>query len=189
VVVFLLALLLISALAFSVVAAFALPHLRAGSPVLTDRGERLTRPLARRLRPVTAVVWPRLRPVLRFARRAVRPLVTALRPRVAPLTGAISRAVEEGTAPSGTVRRPDAAVGRPRSGEDAEPSEAGDAGGAGDASDVGVAGDAADTDAADTPDAAGVAPGGDPRDVFRFAATVRAPAPRPAGTPAPLARH
>jgi hypothetical protein len=170
VVVFLLALLLISALAFSVVAAFALPHLRAGSPVLTDRGVQLADPMARRLRPVTAAVWPRLRPVLRFARRAVHPLISplvrAVRPRVAPLTEAISRAVEEGTDPSTVVRRP--VPDAERSGPD---------------------GDAP----AEEPGGAEVLTEafGEESEVQRTVTPVRAPAPRPAaaGTPAPLARR
>jgi hypothetical protein len=110
VVIFLFALLLICAVALSVVAAFALPHLRAGSPLLTDRGERLARRVARRLRPVTAWVWPRLRrmlrPLARLSRRAARPAVHAMRPamdavrpRIAPVTSAIARAVEEGSGP------------------------------------------------------------------------------------------
>jgi hypothetical protein len=97
VVVFLLALFMISSVALSVVVAFALPHLRAGSPVLTDRGERVARRLYRPLDPVTRVLLPRTRPLARFVCRAARPLVRAVRPWIAPLTEAISRAVEEGS--------------------------------------------------------------------------------------------
>jgi hypothetical protein len=93
--VFFFALLMISSVALSVVAAFALPHLRAGSPVLTDRGERVARCLSRPLSPVTRVLLPGVRPLIRLIRRAVRPLARVIRPRVAPLTEAISRAIDE----------------------------------------------------------------------------------------------
>jgi hypothetical protein len=106
VVAFFVALLLITGVALGVVAAFAAPQLRAGSPVLTDRGERLARSWSRRLGPVTRVVTPVLRRVAQGIGRALRPLVRRLRPKVAPLTQAISRAVEEGSAPSTVVRRP-----------------------------------------------------------------------------------
>jgi hypothetical protein len=106
VVVFFFALLLITGVASSVVAAFAAPQLRAGAPVLTDRGERLARSWSRRLSPASRAVMPVLRLVARGIGRALRPLVRSLRPKVAPLTQAISRAVEEGSAPAGLVRRP-----------------------------------------------------------------------------------
>jgi hypothetical protein len=47
---FVLALLFILAVALAVVAAFALPHLRAGSPLLTPKGERVARGAQGRLR-------------------------------------------------------------------------------------------------------------------------------------------
>ena len=118
-VVFFLALLFISAIALSVVAAFALPHLRAGSPVLTDRGERVAERWLHRLGPVTRAVRPAVRPIARWAWARAKPLLGALRPKVAPLTQAISRAVEEGTAPSTMARRP--AAGRAGN-ADGEPS-------------------------------------------------------------------
>lgn len=116
---FLVFLLLISAVAAGIVAAFALPQLRAGAPILTDKGDRLARRAGNRLQPFQEAMWPRLqtvgRPVARvvgavgeMARPATRPLVEAVRPRVAPLAQAISRAVEEGSAP--TVYRPGAAA-------------------------------------------------------------------------------
>jgi hypothetical protein len=49
---FILALLFILAVALAVVAAFALPHLRAGSPLLTPRGEQVARDARGRLRRV-----------------------------------------------------------------------------------------------------------------------------------------
>jgi hypothetical protein len=125
------ALLLIFAVAAAVVAAFALPQLRAGAPIFTDKGDRLARRAGRPLQPVRDAVWPRLRAVGRPVRRVLgavtrpvmKPLVERLRPRVAPLAQAISRAVEEGSVP--VVARPSgpvAGVATPRV-EDPAPSD------------------------------------------------------------------
>jgi hypothetical protein len=57
---FILTLLFISAVAFVVVAAFALPHVQAGSRLLTPQGERAARTIHRRLHRVTGPVVNRL---------------------------------------------------------------------------------------------------------------------------------
>ncbi len=65
VIAFVFALLVISLVAVAVLVAFALPHLRQGSPVLTPRGERVASRLHRRLErvldPLLAWAGPRLR--------------------------------------------------------------------------------------------------------------------------------
>jgi hypothetical protein len=43
-------------IAFAVIVSIALPHLREGNPVLTDRGDRLTRRVSRRAGVVARVV-------------------------------------------------------------------------------------------------------------------------------------
>jgi len=88
-----------------------MPQLRAGSPVLTDRGEQVARRWAWWLGPVIRLVVRWSRPVVRAARKAAHPLLTAVRPRVAPLTEAISRAVEEGSAPTSVRPRAGSATG------------------------------------------------------------------------------
>lgn len=113
VVVFVVTLLMILVVALSVVAAFALPHLRAGAPVLTDRGDQIARRAGRPLRPVRDAVWPRLvvvvRPPARLVRFAVRPLAR----RLEPVTQALAEAVTDGTEPVPSYRRPAAPAGRP----------------------------------------------------------------------------
>jgi hypothetical protein len=95
---FLVALLMICAVALAVVLAFAWPHLRAGSPVLTPKGERVFGRLVPRVRALRRSVWPRVRPVVRPAVRTVAGPARAARQRLEPVLEPVIRAVEEGSA-------------------------------------------------------------------------------------------
>jgi hypothetical protein len=131
---FLLALLLICAVAVVVIAAFATPHLQNGSPVLTPKGEQVMGTMERRLRPVIDAVWPRIRPLVRplgrIAVRSARPVVRWLRRRLHPVMEPIIQAVAEGSAsrprPVATPRTPVPQPTRPGPAEaDDDPSPAG----------------------------------------------------------------
>ncbi|HEY6798899.1 MAG TPA: hypothetical protein VI248_29820 [Kineosporiaceae bacterium] len=76
-----------------VVLAFAWPHLRAGSRVLTPRGEQVVGRLGG---PLRSRVWPRLKPVVQPAARTVAGPVRAARQRLEPVLEPVIRAVEEG---------------------------------------------------------------------------------------------
>jgi hypothetical protein len=98
---FLLALLLICAVAVAVVAAFAAPHLQAGAPVLTPKGERVMGRMESRLRPVIDAVWPRvravIRPIARVTVRVLGPAARWARRRMDPVIEPIIQAVAEGS--------------------------------------------------------------------------------------------
>jgi hypothetical protein len=85
---FILSLLFILAVALAVVAAFALPHLRAGSPLLTPKGEQVAREARGRLRRVGDALPDRVTDRLSST-------LTALRIRIA------GRSASARTSPSG----------------------------------------------------------------------------------------
>lgn len=69
---FILALLFILAVALAVVAAFALPHLRAGSPLLTPKGEQVARDARGRVRRIGDALPDRLTRRLASTLTAIR---------------------------------------------------------------------------------------------------------------------
>ena len=91
---FLVALLIICVVALGIVVAFAWSPLRAGSRVLTPRGERVFGRLTGRSGFLRRAVWPRLRPVVRTVARPAR----AAKQRLEPVLEPVIRAVEEGSA-------------------------------------------------------------------------------------------
>jgi len=97
---FLLALMLICLVASAVIFAFAWPHLRAGSPLLTPRGERLVG----RLRPVARVTGPVVRGVGRPVVQLLAPPARAAGRRLGPSLQSVLRALEEGAGSRPAVR-------------------------------------------------------------------------------------
>jgi hypothetical protein len=94
---FILSLLIILAVALAVVAAFALPHLRAGSPLLTPKGEQVARDARGRLRRVGEALPDGL--TARVG-SAVTPALSAVRERIgAHQAAAAADAAEAGGVP------------------------------------------------------------------------------------------